>query len=419
MGTESQDSRFLDSLLDEFLFSDNSNGFKMFSNFISSALKYCLIVNLFLGGTFAFATPGIKQREIILGSHQPLTGIAAEFADISKSTEIYFRYVNDQGGIHGRLLKYHYLDDGFQPIRTQEVVRYLVLEESVFLILNGLGTDTHGMVAPWLQALKIPDFFVGSSDPRWTEPLQKTTFGFHPPPQVEGRILGKYLLQTDQAKSVAIWYRDNSLMEQTTEYFSDLLVENNIQVHPIAHTTARLNPASDIEAIKQVSPDVVVLFTSLQPAIQFLKIAYEQQLSSKIFLGYDLADSRMLEWVGQEELDGVSFLISHPLATQIDHPGIQLHQALLREYAPEMEINRWTIYGQVIAELMVEILYRTGREVTREKIIQVAEQMGQWQSLLSPPIVLTPQNHQAITQLKIAEVKSGKFEVISDWIDFK
>ena len=382
------------------------------------ALKIILALVLVLVASFEIvANDGITPREILLGSHQPLTGLAAQFSDISQSTEIYFRYINDQGGVHGRTIRYYPVDDGFQPLRTREGVEHLVLHESVFLILNGLGTKTHAAVAPWLQALRIPDFFIGSSDPRWTTPLQKTTFGFQPTPQVEGEILAHYLRQIPEVQSVAVWYREASLMAQTAQYFSNVLQNHNIQVHPIAHAPAPRNRVADVEKIQQLAPDAVVLFTTPAPAIQFLKKAHEAKLSSNLFLGYDLADSRMLDWAGKDALEGVFFLIAHPLASQQDHPGIQLHLALLNEYAPDLEMNRWTIYGQAVAELMTEILHRAGRDVNRKNIIEAAEQLRQWQSPLNPPVTLTPENHLALTQLKIVQVQRGTFTPVSDWLE--
>ncbi len=390
------------------------------------------------------ATPGVTESEILIGSHQPLSGPAAQFAVISKSTEIYFRYINDHGGIHGRRLQYLYLDDGFLPEQTRIVARRLVLRDSVFLLLNGLGTRSHSAVANWLQALKIPDFFVGSSDPQWVEPLKETVFGFYPPPRIEGRILAKHLLQSFQGGRIVVWYRDDPIMKQTSGYFSELLMQkdlfseqmpsliseldlfsapeqfkqrNRFQVEQVSHPVIGLDLNASLEQIKQLNPQILVLFTTPQPAVEILQQLSRIDFSGSIYLGLDLADSRLLEWVGPPAMEGVSVLIAHPLISQTEHPGIQLHDALLREYAPELEMNRWTIYGQAVAELMVEILFRSGSELTRNHVIYTAEQLDQWQGLLNPPITLSSQNHLPISQLKVAQVKEGKFEVISDWID--
>ena len=229
---------------------------------------------LFLLGCFSYAfaaPPGVQEREILLGSHQPLSGIAASFGDISKAAEVYFRFVNDQGGLHGRKINYRYMDDGFQPIRTKSIVKKLVLQEKVFLIFNGIGTAPHQSISSWLQNLKVPDFFVGSGDSRWTEPTKPTVFGFQPTPRIEGQALGKYLLQTHPHANVVVWHQDSIAMREANRYLSGTLLRNNITVRAVAHPVRGANPEKDLERIRKMGPQVVVLFGSPFETIRFLK----------------------------------------------------------------------------------------------------------------------------------------------------
>ncbi|HET6213878.1 MAG TPA: ABC transporter substrate-binding protein, partial [Micromonosporaceae bacterium] len=88
--------------------------------------------------------PGVSDTEIVVGTHQPLTGPAAPgYSKIAKASQAYFNYVNANGGVQGRKITYKIIDDAYNPATTQQVVRKLVLEDKVFAILNGLGTPTH------------------------------------------------------------------------------------------------------------------------------------------------------------------------------------------------------------------------------------------------------------------------------------
>src|SRR5215831_18260946 len=96
------------------------------------------------GGGAAASEPGITSTQILIGSHQPLTGPAAPgYSVIAPAANAYFQYVNAHGGIYGRKIKYTYLDDGYDPSKTTSVVHQLVLQDNVFAIFNGLGTHTH------------------------------------------------------------------------------------------------------------------------------------------------------------------------------------------------------------------------------------------------------------------------------------
>ena len=104
------------------------------------------------GGAAAASVPGITNTQILIGSHQPLTGPAAPgYSEIAPAANAYFQYVNAHGGIYGRKIKYTYLDDGYDPSKTVTVVHQLVLQDNVFAIFNGLGTPTHLAVVKYLN----------------------------------------------------------------------------------------------------------------------------------------------------------------------------------------------------------------------------------------------------------------------------
>src|SRR5271169_3359018 len=98
------------------------------------------------------SAPGITATTITIGSHQPLTGVAAPgYDEIAPASTAYFNYVNAHGGIYGRKIVYKYLNDQYNPSITTTVVHQLVLQNNVYAIFNGLGTPTHLAVAPFLN----------------------------------------------------------------------------------------------------------------------------------------------------------------------------------------------------------------------------------------------------------------------------
>ena len=117
------------------------------------------------------SAPGITATTITIGSHQPLTGVAAPgYDEIAPASNAYFQYVNAHGGIYGRKIVYKYLNDQYDPTITATVVHQLVLQDNVYAIFDGLGTPTHLAVAPYLNAQKVPDVFVASGCECWNSP---------------------------------------------------------------------------------------------------------------------------------------------------------------------------------------------------------------------------------------------------------
>ena len=143
------------------------------------------------------SAPGITASTITIGSHQPLTGVAAPgYDEIAPAANAYFKYVNAHGGIFGRKIVYKYLNDQYDPTITSTVVHQLVLQDNVYGIFNGLGTPTHLAVVKYLNSSKVPDVFVASGCECWNAPsTYPYTFGWQLDYVREGKILGKYIEQ--------------------------------------------------------------------------------------------------------------------------------------------------------------------------------------------------------------------------------
>ena len=117
------------------------------------------------------SAPGITATQILIGSHQPLTGPAAPgYSEIAPASAAYFAYVNANGGVYGRKIVYKYLNDAYNPTTTASVVRQLVLQDNVYAMFDGLGTPTHLAAISFLNAQKVPDVFVASGCTCWNNP---------------------------------------------------------------------------------------------------------------------------------------------------------------------------------------------------------------------------------------------------------
>ena len=72
----------------------------------------------------AAETSGVTSSSILIGSHQPLTGIAAPgYSEIAPAEDALYQYVNAQGGVNGRKIQFKYVDDMYNPANTPTVVR--------------------------------------------------------------------------------------------------------------------------------------------------------------------------------------------------------------------------------------------------------------------------------------------------------
>ena len=157
------------------------------------------------------SAPGITKSQILIGSHQPLTGLAAPgYDEIAPAANAYFQYVNAHGGIFGRKIKYTFLDDAYDASKTVSVVHQLVLQDNVYAIFNGLGTPTHLAVVKFLNSEKVPDVFVASGCDCWNDPsAYPETFGWQLDYIREGKILGQYVKQHFAGKKIGYFFQND------------------------------------------------------------------------------------------------------------------------------------------------------------------------------------------------------------------
>jgi len=372
-----------------------------------------ILVFLFSMAHFCFAETGVFPKDIVFVTHQPLSGPAKEYSDIGKSAQAYFKYVNDQGGVHGRSIELKIIDDQLKPYKAKEELEELTLKNDIFAVFSGIGSKTHQAVYPLLKQQRLPSFFVGSDLPEWTQPLRANVFGFMPTAETEARVIGKYITEKHIGKEFIIWYPEKPVYQRAVEALTKELYSVSAKLLP--GKAGRLS--AEWQLIRRNNPDFLVVLGNYTDVMNFLK--FSPQINIPMLTGHALADSRLSEWLEQKVSERVRVLTAYPLKIETEHPGQILHNLILSEYAPNLALNRWTLYGHAVAELMVEVLNRTGRSLSRQKAVSAAESITKWQGKLLPPVYLDSRNHLALTTFRVSRITYGRVSHLSGWIDGK
>ena len=369
------------------------------------------IISLFLTNPQCYAEEGVFTRKIILATHQPLSGPANEYSDIGKGSLAYFKYVNDQGGIHGREIELIIFDDQLKSDITLKYFIPLYFKKDIFSLFSGIGNKTNQAISPFLKKHKIPSFFIGSDLPEWNLPVRESVFTFLPNADTESRVLGKYITQNHQKQELIIWYSEKPIFLRAVKTLTKNLY--GVPAKLLPGKTDRLR--AEWKLIVKRRPDLLVVLGSFSDTLNFLKAA--PTLSIPIYTGHAIADSRLTKWLDKGIHEQVRVLTSYPLLKDTKHIGHKLHLKLLNEYEPELKPSRWTIYGHAVAELMVEVLKRSGRSLSRRNAIHAAETIKNWQGKLLPPIFLDTNNHIALTTFRVTQILDDRVKHLSDWID--
>jgi branched-chain amino acid transport system substrate-binding protein len=368
------------------------------------------------GAALIASAPGITATTITIGSHQPLTGVAAPgYDEIAPASNAYFQYVNAHGGIYGRKIVYKYLNDQYNPAITSTVVHQLVLQDNVYAIFNGLGTPTHLAVAPFLNAQKVPDVFVASGCECWNAPAKwPYTYGWQLDYIREGKILGQYIEQHFKGKKIGYFYQDDEFGMDGIKGLGYEIPKSQV-VAKESYNPANVNVGPQVAALKAAGAQVVISFSvpAFTALLQLtsLKLKFAPQLavsdvgSDPITLGGLLASFGKSKKLSALTAGIITDGYLPSLGSS--NSWITLFKMIHSKYMPaKIPFDGNVAYGLAAAYTFVQAMFKAGRNPTRQDLLN-AINGGLPQGPSVAPYAYSATDHNGITGAYIAIIKNG------------
>jgi ABC-type branched-subunit amino acid transport system substrate-binding protein len=352
------------------------------------------------GGTpSAGDTTGVTDTQILLGSHLPLSGLAAAWGvDLKAGMEAYFAYVNDNGGVYGRKIKLIVGDDQYTGPMAAEVTRKLVEQDKVFAMMGGLGTQAQSAVWKYLEEKGVPDMFLLTGETKFTDPVVKSRFGFLVDYLTEAKILGKYIADNFAGKKLGIIAQNDEFGQEGEQGLREGVKDANMEIVVETYEETQSDLIAQVQRLKNANVDVIAAYAMPIQAASVIKGAHET-------LGWDVpvvitgvdAVEVVAQLAGLDNIEGtVSVVFGHQVFEK-DVPGIAQHWDIMAKYAPGVKPTNLTLVGATIAEGMVHILQETGPDLTREKFLDAAESVCGWMSSSAMvPSSVSPTDHRPV-----------------------
>ena len=371
------------------------------------------------------SAPGITASQILIGSHQPLTGIAAPgYDEIAPAANAYFQYVNAHGGVYGRKIKYTYLNDQYDPTITSTVVHQLVLQDNVYAIFNGLGTPTHLAVVKYLNSSKVPDVFVASGCDCWNAPsTYPYTFGWQLDYIREGKILGAYVKQHFAGKKIGYFYQDDEFGMDGVKGLNYEIPKSQV-VAAESYNPAVTNIAPQVTALKAAGAQVVVAFAV--PAFMALlrltglKLSFSPQVVSSSVGSDPITLAGLLVAFAKQGGATVSGnALTQGLITDSYLPSlgdtssswIALLTKVHNQYIPKLPLDGNVAYGFSVGYTFVQAMFKAGRNPTRQDLVN-AINGGMSQGVSVAPYAYSSSDHAGITGAYMAMIDNGALKPI-------
>ncbi|WP_323791108.1 ABC transporter substrate-binding protein [Nocardioides sp.] len=107
-------------------------------------------------------TTGVTDSTIKIGVHAPVTGAAAvPQSSFERAVGVYFKAINNAGGINGRKIEVFFEDDQFRPDVARVKCKEMAEQEEVFLLIGGAGADQIDACARYADSVGVPYISAG------------------------------------------------------------------------------------------------------------------------------------------------------------------------------------------------------------------------------------------------------------------
>lgn len=384
--------------------------------------RLCFVLALFICMTLipaANAEVGVTDDSILVGTFQDMSGPAAYLGKMcTAALNIWAQYVNNElGGIHGRNIKLVVEDNKYDPVLTKTAFTKLVHQHKVFCLSTVYGSSPCMAIMEDIKKEKIPVVATVASTQSMFDPPNRYMFWYAANGQDESILVMDYIINDLKVKKpkIGICYQDDEWgkdaregMEMATKKYKAKAV-----YAPYKRGSKNLSP----QVMKLRSKGVThVMFVGYAPVYAaFLAEANKVGWKPTVFTDFVAVDPR--SFMAGELADGHYHIFSYGLSTE-DTPGRQKMVRLFTQakaeklLAVELMPGIWNPLM-----LLTQALQDCGRDLTREKLVDAIEKIGEFDTGGMGRIGYAPNVRKGTKYYRVLQADFSKkaFVPVTDW----
>ena len=338
---------------------------------------------------------------------------------------MYFDYVNENGGVHGRKLKLITLDGEYQPSVQMQQAQRLVEEEGVFLMLANDCTPCNTALKNYYTEQGIISFMPSTGAAHFVNPPNDFFYGSSIANyQIEAKVFYNFAVNELGAKKIAVVYQNddygkegyNAVMEVKDQYDAELTVEVPFVANEEDMTT-------HAQKVKDAGVDTVIMFSTPNPAAKLKQEFHAIGLTDIHFIVSSVGgnDLTLYELAGEEVWEGTysAGIIPVPDAPEAkDDEAMQRYVELYTKAYPGENYSGVPQWGYAAAEVLVEVLKRAGEDLTYDSFREAVYSLDNWNEGTYAGVTFGPNNHYGLTSLFMTKAQNGTIEAVTGTIHF-
>ena len=369
--------------------------------------------------------PGVTSTAIRIGQTMPYSGPLSAWGTVGRTEALYFRMINDQGGINGRKIDLVSVDDAYSPPKTVEQVRRLVEQEQVAFIFNGVGVASNFAVRKYLNDRGVPQLFAYAPAEAFNDPKRfPWSVPYLPSLYMSGRMAARYFLKHAPKAKVAVIYQNDESGREHVRGLKDGLGDRaaSMVVKEASYELSDPTVDTQIVALQASGADTFYNAAALKFASQSIRKSAELGWKPLQFLSYTSASvAAVLKPAGLKNAEGiVSAAVAKDFMDPLwkDDPANKDYRAWIAKYDPTADpADGFVAAGYTAPMVLIQVLEQCGNDLSRANIIRQAANLRDvklpW---LLPGIAFStsPTDYQGIKTMRFLRFNGERWVLLGD-----
>jgi len=326
-------------------------------------------------GSVLGQTPGVTSKTILLGQSAAFTGPAAQLGiQMNIGTKAYFDYVNARGGIFGRRIELKTRDDRYEATLCVENTKKFIEEDKVFALISYVGTPTTVAAMPVFTEAKVPLVGPFTGAEAFRTPVNRYIFNIRASYYDETEKIVEQLVSTGNRK-IAVFYQDDAYGQAGLKGVQIAMDKRNLTIAALGKVERNTVKVEDaVKTINAAEPDGVVMISAYTSIAEFVR-QMKRAGSTTQFHNVSFVGSKALADALKDEGHGVAISQVVPFPWSPSVPIVKEYQEIMVR-SGNADFNFSSLEGYIVGKVMAEGLRRTGKDVTREKLVSALEGMN-------------------------------------------
>jgi len=361
-------------------------------------------------------TTGITDTTIKIGIPGPFTGNASSYSKAEIGLDAYYKWINDQGGIHGRKFETILEDYACAEAKGIAAAKKLIYQDKVFMLHGNSCSAVAMAMKPTIVEAGVPWVVAHAVNDKISSPPTKNIFHGVPVGGTYGLAMAKFVMSKPGTKTVAIIQHSNDWANSYCKPAKEYMASKGIK--PAIETTlerGQTDATPQVLQIRQLKPDFVIACLYEAETAIFLNDMRKYNVSVPVMgtAGTDLENT--LKRVG--DLETVkNYFVPHNYVDNTEGPRMKKWNDIILKYYPKETITGFSAISMGSAVAVVEALKRVGRDLTREKFLAEMDKTKDFDTgILAGKITWSATDRDGVKEAAVAGFVNGKPTVLKSW----